>query len=125
MKLLYIDDDDDIREIAELSLAIDPEYRIWTAASGREGLDVAAAIRPDVILLDVMMPEMDGPETFAALAREEDLRAIPVIFITARTQSHQVAELQALGAAGVIEKPFDPLSLAEQVRGCLGDNFGC
>lgn len=114
-KILYIDDEGDIREVAEMSLGLDPSFDIRTAASGPEGLEEARRFRPDLIMLDVMMPGMDGPATFAAAKTDPDLAGIPVVFITARTQTHQVAELMTLGALGVIPKPFDPMALAAEV----------
>jgi CheY-like chemotaxis protein len=120
-KILYVDDEDDIREIAEIALGLDPGFDIRSAASGREGLEVAKSFAPDLIMLDVMMPEMDGPSTFAAARADPDLAHVPIVFITARTQTHQVAELMALGARGVIPKPFDPMTLAAQVSRLLDD----
>ncbi|MDF1600816.1 response regulator [Mesorhizobium sp. YIM 152430] len=120
-KILYVDDEDDIREIAEMALGLDPSFEIRSAASGREGLEVARCFSPDLIMLDVMMPGMDGPSTFSAARADPDLGHVPVVFITARTQTHQVAELMALGARGVIPKPFDPMTLAAQVSRLLDD----
>jgi two-component system, OmpR family, response regulator len=113
----YVDDEPDIREVAALALGLDPEIESRTCASGAELLALMRTWRPDVILLDVMMPGMDGPATLAALRREHPhLAAIPVIFITARTQAHEVERFTALGAAGVITKPFDPMTLAQTAR---------
>ncbi|MFC3693490.1 response regulator [Chenggangzhangella methanolivorans] len=116
MRVLYVDDEPDIREIARIALDLDDGMVIETAASGLEAIDKAAAWRPDVILLDVMMPEMDGPTTLAELRARDDTRAIPVVFITARTQTHEVERFRSLGACAVIAKPFDPMLLAAQVR---------
>lgn len=115
-RILYVDDQDDIREIAEMALGLDPDLQVKTCASGREGLEAARAWQPDLIMLDVMMPGMDGPETFARLKDDPAWDDTPVVFITARTQTHQVAELIKLGARGVISKPFDPMKLAAEVR---------
>ena len=113
----YVDDEPDIREVAALALGLDPEIESRTCASGAELLALMQTWRPDVILLDVMMPGMDGPATLGALRREHPpLAAIPVIFITARTQAHEVERFTALGAAGVITKPFDPMTLAQTAR---------
>lgn len=116
MRVLYVDDEPDIREIAQIALELDEGMITETAASGPEAIEKAAAWRPDVILLDVMMPDMDGPTTLAALRAREDTRSIPVIFITARTQTNEVESFRALGAVAVIPKPFDPMLLATQVR---------
>lgn len=116
MRVLYVDDEPDIREIAKISLDLDEGMVVETAASGKAALDLAARWRPDVILLDVMMPDLDGPSTLAELRKVAETRDIPVIFITARTQSHEIERFRALGAAAVISKPFDPMLLAAQVR---------
>lgn len=118
-KILYVDDESDIREIAQMSLEIDPEFEVRTGSSGREGLVEAAEWQPDLIMLDVMMPGMDGPETLRRLRASAVTAAIPVVFITARTQDHQIADYKAMGAADVLAKPFDPMALAGTVRSSL------
>ncbi|HSX56709.1 MAG TPA: response regulator [Sphingomonas sp.] len=118
-RILYIDDEADIREVAQMALELDPVFEVRSCASGAEGVVEAAAWRPDLILLDVMMPGMDGPTTFARLAEQPETAGIPVVFITARTQSSEVAGFRDLGARGVLAKPFDPMTLADQVRGLL------
>jgi two-component system OmpR family response regulator len=121
VRVLYVDDEPDIREIARISLDLDQGLVVETAASGAEAIQKAAAWRPDVILLDVMMPDMDGPSTLAALRARDDTCRIPVVFITARAQAHEVERFKALGACAVIPKPFDPMLLAAQVRAaCCG-----
>jgi CheY-like chemotaxis protein len=115
-RILYVDDEADIREIAEMALQLDPDLEVRTCASGPDGLREAANWTPDLILLDVMMPGMDGPTVLQALRANPLTRAIPVVFITARIQAHEVASLEALGARGVLAKPFDPMTLAEQAR---------
>jgi CheY-like chemotaxis protein len=116
LKLLYVDDDADIREIAMLSLQLDPDMAVMSNSSGREALATAEGWLPDAILLDVMMPEMDGPTTFGHLQQNPATASIPVIFVTARAQSHEIADYVAMGAVGVIIKPFDPMALAAAVR---------
>ncbi|TPI72577.1 response regulator [Mesorhizobium sp. B2-8-9] len=123
-KILYVDDEDDIREIAQMSLELEPEFEVRSCASGAEALVEAAAWRPDLILLDVMMPDMDGPETLKRLAASQPTAPIPVVFITARTQSHEVERYLAMGAASVIAKPFDPLALAAEVKKLLALRAG-
>jgi CheY-like chemotaxis protein len=115
-RVLYVDDDADIREIAAMSLALDPAIEVHTCASGQEALATAAAWQPQLVLLDVMMPGMDGPETLAKLKAERQTAAIPIVFITARTQAYEVERFLSLGAIGVIAKPFDPIELAAQAR---------
>lgn len=119
-RVLYVDDDPDIREIAQMSLELDPEFEVRTGASGRDCLAIAAEWLPHLVLLDVMMPEMDGPETLQRMKADPALCETPVVFITARAQTHEVQCLLALGAQGLIAKPFDPTTLAEAARRYLG-----
>ncbi|MGA7806458.1 response regulator [Bradyrhizobium sp.] len=116
IRVLHIDDEADLREIIEISLGLDPTFAIRSCESGPEGMVVAAEWNPDVILLDVMMPVMDGPATLAALRGDPSTAGIPVIFMTARAQARELDRLRALGAIGVIAKPFDPMTLAAAVR---------
>lgn len=113
-KILVIDDDPDIRRIAQLSLR---KVGVVVAASGAEGIEAAAREQPSVILLDMMMPGMDGKETRRLLAAQPATAGIPVIFLTARGTDPN--ELMALGAVGVISKPFDVMSLPTQIRTIL------
>lgn len=119
IRILYVDDEPHIREIACLSLQLDPELEVRDCSNGMDALEVARTWQPHLILLDVMMPGMDGPTTFEKIRESADTAAIPIVFITARTQERDVARLRALGAAGVIEKPFDPMTLASNVRSFL------
>lgn len=118
--ILVIDDEDDIREVATLSLQAVAGHRVLTASSGKEGIAVAAAEGPDAILLDVMMPDLDGPGTFAQLRRTEATRAIPVVLLTAKVQAADRRRLEELGVDAVLSKPFDPMTLADDVAGVLG-----
>ena len=122
-RILYIDDEADIREIAQMALELDSAFAVRTSASGREGIAAARDWAPALILLDVMMPELDGPSVLAMLREDPATSAIPGVFITARTQAQEVAHLQALGARGVIAKPFDPMTLAGQVRDFLDERI--
>ncbi len=110
--VLLVDDDASIRRIGELSLSAIGKLEVILAASGDEALERARASLPDVILLDVTMPGLSGVETFDALRRDARTRSIPVVFLTARTEPEDAKRYSALGAAGVIAKPFDPLTLA-------------
>jgi CheY-like chemotaxis protein len=95
-------------------------YQISVATNGRQALEVVGRVRPDLILLDVMMPEMDGPTTFRNLQAHEDTRRIPVLLLTAKVQAVDQQRFADLGVAGVLFKPFDPLTLADQIAGALG-----
>jgi two-component system, OmpR family, response regulator len=119
VRVIYADDEPDIREVAALSLGLDPDLEVRTCASGAEVLAAVATWLPDIILLDVMMPGMDGPTTLARLRERSELATVPVVFITARSQSREVEQFKALGAAGIITKPFDPMTLAQTAKGFL------
>ena len=119
-QILIIDDEDDIREVAQVSLEMIGNWAVLTACSGQEGLTKAAAAQPDAILLDVMMPDMDGPSTFQQLQQIPALCHIPVILMTAKVQASDQRRFARLGVQGVISKPFDPLTLADQVATTLG-----
>ena len=119
MKILVIDDEDDIRKILRLALGRVGGMDVVDAASGMEGIAKALADAPDAILLDVMMPEKDGPETLGLLKADPRTAHIPVIFLTAKAMASEVDRLRTLGAKGVLTKPFDPMSLAANVRAIL------
>ncbi|MGK7901287.1 MAG: response regulator [Hormoscilla sp.] len=118
-RILVIDDEDGIREIIQFSLEEAAGYSVLTATSGSEGLAKAAAEQPDAILLDVMMPEMDGPETFRKLQANAATAQIPTIFLTAKAQISEQRQFIDLGVAGVIAKPFKPQYLANQIAEIL------
>ena len=119
MKVLIIDDDADIRSIVRLSLSRLGGMEVVEAASGAEGVHKAQDEQPDVILLDMMMPAMDGSATLAALRAQPATTATPVIFLTAKAMRAEIDRLRALGAAGVLTKPFDPRTLPGEVRALL------
>jgi two-component system OmpR family response regulator len=119
MKVLIIDDDADIRKIAGMSLSRLGGMDVIEASGGAEGLRKAAEERPDVILLDMMMPVMDGSQTLAALRAQTATALTPVIFLTAKAVHVEVERMRALGAAGVLIKPFDPRTLPGDVRALL------
>jgi CheY-like chemotaxis protein len=118
--ILIIDDEDDIREIAALSLETTVGWHVSSAASGPEGIRAALAHPPDAILLDVMMPTMDGPATFRELQRTPGLADVPVILLTAKVQATDQRRFHDLGVRAVLFKPFDPLALAGQISATLG-----
>ena len=114
-RILYVEDEPDIREVAALSLQAVGGFTVCLCGSGREALEQAEEFAPDLILLDVMMPEMDGPATLAALRRIDALSMIPVVFMTAKAQGSEVERYRSLGAAGVIAKPFEALELPDRL----------
>ena len=118
MKLLYVEDEADIREIAEFALE-DEGFDIVFCESGEQALEKIVDFKPDVILLDVMMPGMDGPTTLKELRGFPELIDTPVIFLTAKVQPNEIKGYLALGAIDVIPKPFDPMALAGTIRNIL------
>jgi CheY-like chemotaxis protein len=119
LRILHIDDDADMRNIVELSLALDPALTVTTCATGQDALAIAAEWAPDLILCDVRMPGMDGPAVLARLRECSKTAKAAVIFLTGLTAPHELRRLTALGAAAVIAKPFDPMTLAKMVRSKL------
>ncbi|MGP9810387.1 response regulator [Rhodopseudomonas sp. NSM] len=119
IRVLHVDDEPDIREIAAISLGLDSEFITRSCGSGSEAIAAAAEWPPDIILLDVMMPEMDGPATLVRLRASTTTASIPVIFMTARAQTRELDLFRSLGAVGVIPKPFDPMTLAASVRSLI------
>ncbi|WP_315721563.1 MULTISPECIES: response regulator [unclassified Bradyrhizobium] len=114
--ILHVDDEPDIREVVELSLGLDPDFIVHSCGSGRDAVAMAAELAPDIILLDVMMPVLDGPATLAQLRQSPATADVPVVFMTARTQARETDRFRSLGAVGVIQKPFDPMTLAASLR---------
>jgi len=119
MKVLIVDDEEDIRKVASLALSRLGGMEVAEASNGPDGIAAAAALKPDAILLDVMMPGMDGPAVLDRLKADPVTAAIPVIFLTAKAMGSELARLRSLGAAGVLTKPFDPASLSGQIRALL------
>jgi len=119
MNILVVDDDPDIRRIAALALERLGGFRVRLASSGAEAVQVARDQPPDVVLLDVSMPGADGPETLRALRSTPATSKVPVIFFTATSSEEETNRLRALGAAGVVAKPFDFAELAHRVRGIM------
>ena len=120
MKALVVDDEEDVRFVAEMSLGRVGGMDVIVASSGEEGVKRARSERPDFILLDMMMPGMDGAATFRALRLQSDTASIPVVFLTAKAMTSEVDRLKELGAKGVVLKPFDPTTLATEIRTILG-----
>jgi CheY-like chemotaxis protein len=119
IRILHVDDEPDIREIVDLSLSLNPDFQLRSCASGDEALTAASEWSPSLILLDVMMPRMDGPTTLSHLRQNPETSDIPVLFMTARAQPREIEQFIALGAQGVISKPFEPMTLAFTVRNHL------
>lgn len=121
MHILLIEDDPDIQKMVRLSLKFQGGHEVSVASDGREGLEKAIAEHPDLILLDVMMPEMDGYETCRRLKAEPATREIPVVFLSARAQQSEIEKGRELGAVGYLVKPFDPMTLSDQLSAILHD----
>lgn len=123
-KVLYVEDDPDIRAVAEIALQDVGGFTTVICESGTEAVEKAPGFEPELILLDVMMPGMDGPSTLQALRKLPGLERVPVIFMTARLQKSEIEEYWDLGALGVIPKPFDPMTLSEEIAAILADAVG-
>ena len=115
-RVTCVDDDSDILEVAKLCLETIGGYDVITCAAPLEALTCIRDHRADIVLLDVMMPGMDGPAVYMKMCEDPELKKIPVIFMTARVQPREVEEYLVLGAVAVIAKPFDPMQLATQVQ---------
>jgi CheY-like chemotaxis protein len=115
-RILYVEDEPDIQAVAKLALEAVGGFTVAVCSSGAEALEKAEAFRPDLLLMDVMMPGMDGPSTLAALRQKPALQQVPAMFMTAKVQPSEVAHFKSLGASDVIAKPFDPMTLANQLR---------
>ena len=120
-KILYVEDDDDIRTIAQLALETVGGFVLKSCAGGAQALREGPDFAPDLILLDVMMPGMDGPSTLAALREHAALAEVPVIFMTAKVQRQEIEHYLKLGVCGVISKPFDPIQLPQEILRIIAD----
>jgi len=118
-RILLVDDEDDIREVAAISMQAVGGWEVCSASSGTEAIAAALVEQPDAILLDVMMPGIDGPTTFRRLQEDPRTRQIPVILLTAKAQAADRRSFEELGVAGVLHKPFDPMALPAQVAELL------
>lgn len=119
LRILLIEDDSDIQKMVRLSLIYQGGHQVAVASSGREGISLAESQQPDLILLDVMMPVMDGHETCIALKANPATAAIPVVFLSARAQQAEIQKGRDLGAIGYLVKPFDPMTLGSQLDAIL------
>lgn len=119
-RILVIDDEYHLCVVVQACLENLGGWTVSIATSGAEGLEQAETEQPDAILMDVMMPDMDGPTLFQSLQSQPTTKTIPVIFLTAKVQTSDRFNLQQLGVAGVIPKPFDPLKLSDQISEMLG-----
>jgi CheY-like chemotaxis protein len=115
-RILYVEDEPDIRAVAQMALEAVGGFSVIACASGKDALSVAPDARADLLLLDVMMPGMDGPNTLSALREIPATAHTPVIFMTAKVQTAEVALFKGLGALDVIPKPFDPMELSAQIQ---------
>ncbi len=117
-RILYAEDEPDIQEVAILALETLGGFTIKLCKTGKEAVEAAEEFKPDLLLFDVMMPEMDGPTAFTEIRKIPGMESIPVIFMTAKVQPQEIAKYKELGALEVIPKPFDPMSLSDTVRDC-------
>jgi len=123
-RVLYVEDEPDIQAVAKIALEMVGGFTVKICSSGEEALREAEAFAPEMILLDVMMPGMDGPSTLKALRQLPAFAATPVAFMTAKVQPQEVAHYKSLGALDAIPKPFDPMTLATQVRALWEKSHG-
>jgi len=123
-KILYAEDEPDVQTVVELTIQAMSEYQIKICDNGKILLDCVEDYNPDLILLDVMMPEMDGPTTFKNLQVSEKTKDIPVIFMTAKAQVHEVETFKETGILGLITKPFDPMSLCSEIESIWNNKNG-
>lgn len=115
-KILYVEDEPDIQAVARIALESVGGFELQVCSGGEEAIRTAAGFAPDLLLLDVMMPGMDGPTTLARLRKLEGLKDTPALFMTAKVQPQEIEHFKSLGAIEVIAKPFDPMSLADKLR---------
>jgi len=120
LRILLIEDDPDIQRMVQLSLKFQGGHEVSVASGGQEGIEKAEREKPDLILQDVMMPEMDGYETCRRLKANPATASIPVVFLSARAQQSEIEKGRSLGAIGYLVKPFDPMTLSDQLQAMLG-----
>ncbi|BAZ10587.1 two-component response regulator [Calothrix sp. NIES-4071] len=118
-RVLIIDDEQGIRETTQVCLEITGDWEVFTASSGKEGLALAASQQPDIILLDVMMPDMDGLTTLKRIQSDSEIQHIPVVFLTAKAQPSEQRQFSQLKLAALITKPYDPFTLSDQLTNII------
>jgi two-component system, OmpR family, response regulator len=123
-RILHVEDDSSIQAVARVALEVVGGFQVLSCSCGQDALDQVQDFDPDFILLDVMMPGMDGPQTLERLSQLVDIRMIPVAFMTAKVQPSEIEHYRSLGARDVIIKPFDPMQLAAQIRSIWSQNHG-
>ena len=114
-RILYVEDEPDIQAVARIALETVGGFILQVCSSGEEALNTAVEFAPDLLLLDVMMPGMDGPSTLRELRKLPGLENIPTVFMTAKVQPQEIEQFKSFGALDVIPKPFDPMALSEQI----------
>lgn len=115
-KIVYADDEPDIREVVQLTLSAIGGFEVHSCENGAEAVELAKTNRPDLILLDVMMPVCTGPEALVEIRKLDELKDTPVVFITAKANTNEIEELTSFPTTGIVSKPFDPMTLADQIR---------
>lgn len=121
-KILYAEDEPDVQTIVELTIQTMSDYEIKICNNGQKLLECVEEYKPDLIMLDVMMPEMDGPTTFKNLQDNKKTKNIPVIFVTAKAQVHEVEKFKEIGSWGVITKPFTLMNLCDEIQEIWNNN---
>ena len=114
-RILYVEDEPDIQAVARIALETVGGFTVQICSSGEEALQAAVEFAPDLLLLDVMMPGMDGPTTLKELRNLPDLENTPAVFMTAKVQPQEIEQFKSYGALDVIAKPFDPMALSSQI----------
>lgn len=114
-RILYVEDDDDIRQVSQLALEDVGGYEVKLCESGQKALDSVTSFSPDLILLDVMMPDMDGIETLQKLQERGALERVPVVLMTAKVHPDEMARYRGMGVVDVIPKPFDPMTVSDEI----------
>ena len=123
-RILYAEDEPDIQEVASLAIETVGGFTIKICNDGKEAVEQVSGFQPDLLLLDVMMPNMDGPTALREIRKLPGMETIPAIFMTAKVQPTEVAQYKEMGALDVIPKPFDPMTLADTIRQIWGNHQG-
>jgi CheY-like chemotaxis protein len=123
VRIMHVEDDASIQDVVRVALEIVGGFQVNTCSCGQDALDRFSQFQPQLVLLDVMMPGMDGPTTLKHLQQNFDLTQVPVVFMTAKVQANEIESYKALGAQDVVVKPFDPMTLSSQIRQIWLDNM--